>query len=453
MSAALDQLPVINWADYRARKYEARPRVHPREQARMKRAETRRQRRANARLGNSANKVSEQGSETDQGPSESWFAERDEIVRDRTVNYRLFGEFDEHGKRERVANCGRVPVGKTGNVVAKRSGETGVAHFSGYQSCGSIWGCPVCAAKIRQFRAEEISAGLRKWMADGHFAFAVTLTMPHTFGMELDPLLDCIMKSWKDVLAGRARKEFWETEGVRGTIRAFDLTHGRNGWHPHLHNVILIENTGQSQLLLEERVREYFETRWSRSIERRGFGKVNLAKGVDVRQIKDASGVGTYVSKISYDLTRSDKKKAALGGKNQWELLRYGRTTGDAQAIALWKEYVQVTKGRRCIEWSRGLKKELLGIDETEELSDDEIAAQSTVDPPLAELDHKLAGYLGNNADAKVAALRGIEHNGADGLRFVLQYELGLPIRVEWVTHSRGDPDEVRIPKLTLAAR
>ena len=410
---------------------------------------------AKGRLGNNASSLSK-GSEA---IPDDWFVARDETLKDRTLNYWLFKDFDETGKRERVANCGRVPVSKTGSVVAKRSPE-GVASFSGYQTCGSIWGCPVCAAKIRQGRAEQIAEGLRAWLAQGNYVFAITLTMPHEFGMDLAPLFDCIMKSWEGVLSGGARRRFWEAQSVFGTIRAFDLTYGKNGWHPHLHNLIFIENTGQDKAQLEKDVREYFETRWSQSVENQGFGKVNVEKGVDVRPVKDEAGIGTYVSKVSFELTRSDKKEAKKGGLNQWQLLREARTTGDAQQIALWKEYVLASKGRRCIEWSRGLKKMLIGVDEKDDISDDELAAQATADAPLAELGENLTGYVGNNVHAKIAAMRGVERNGADGLRYVLEYELKLKVRVEWINRSiRGptlpdgteQPIEIRIPRIEIS--
>src|SRR5262252_3284611 len=57
----------------------------------------------------------------------------------------------------RVARCG-LPIGNS--HVAIHRGDSDVTHTSGVETCGSIWSCPVCAAKIRNERAEEIKRGL-----------------------------------------------------------------------------------------------------------------------------------------------------------------------------------------------------------------------------------------------------------------------------------------------------
>ena len=41
--------------------------------------------------------------------------------------------------------------------------NSGIAHYAGLTTCGSIWACPVCSAKIRNTRALEISAATAAW--------------------------------------------------------------------------------------------------------------------------------------------------------------------------------------------------------------------------------------------------------------------------------------------------
>jgi len=50
-----------------------------------------------------------------------------------------------------------------------------------------------------------------------------------------------------------------------------------------------------------------------------------------------------------------------------------GVSCGEVSSIELWREYADTMKGRRALEWSRGLREALaLG----EEKSDDELAAE-----------------------------------------------------------------------------
>ena len=406
-----------------------------------------------ARLGNSANNVSEQGWRD--VPLE-WFDERDEILKDRGTNYRLFGEFDEFGHRPRVANCGRVMTSTVGGVVGKLS-PVGVAHLSGYQTCGSIWGCPVCAAKIRQFRADQIADAVREGLARGMKAYMVTLTIPHHLGMPLEESFSLVSAAWRFCLQGRRGQEFKKAVGLVGFIRAFDLTHSfDNGWHPHLHALVFVESDKCARKL-ERQVMAHYRSRWDAFLEKEGY-RTTSAQGVHVDPVKDEKGIGKYVSKVSFELTRSDKKKAKEGRFNQWQILRFARETGDVDYLRLWREYVEVSKGRKCITWSVGLKKLLVGVEEDDDLSDDEIAAQSTDDPILVMFGNLLANVIGNSIPMKIKMLRALEKNGGDGVRFALD-EMGISVSCSWVMPARGDPpdgepppelEKSRIPHLEL---
>ena len=135
---------------------------------------------------------------------------------------------------ERVRKCGRVPTGEGVTVVD----HAGVAHYAGLTTCGSIWACPVCSAKIRAGRAEEIAAGAASWDQAGNSIYMITLTAPHDMGMKLSALLPVIADSFRAVISGRAWLKVKAAAEVAGTIRSVEITHGANGWHPHLHVLV-----------------------------------------------------------------------------------------------------------------------------------------------------------------------------------------------------------------------
>src|SRR6185437_11787061 len=86
---------------------------------------------------------------------------------------------DQH----RVSRCGRARLAPSPAVALAPDGS---AHFRGLVTCGSVTACPVCAAKVRQARAEEIDRALGRHLCAGGGAVFVTLTMPHDAGMPLE---------------------------------------------------------------------------------------------------------------------------------------------------------------------------------------------------------------------------------------------------------------------------
>jgi hypothetical protein len=51
--------------------------------------------------------------------------------------------------------------------------------YAGLETCGTVWLCPVCPAKIHHHRAAELREALTAWKPGGHCASLVTITVPH----------------------------------------------------------------------------------------------------------------------------------------------------------------------------------------------------------------------------------------------------------------------------------
>lgn len=312
------------------------------------------------------------------------------------------------------------------------------AHWSGIERCASIHACPVCAAVIRAERAREIQAAVENWQAAGGSITFVTLTMAHTQEDALATTLDASLEGWRQVIQGRwwageSEKEFlarakrWETRlanlparrrgealttyenrlvereekmrakqpvwrpGMReryevaGVIRVSETTYGRNGWHPHLHQLWFTEKP-----LTEEQLKaveaELFP-RWRDAVVSLGGGIPSELRGIDIRQAdKDGKVVAQYLSKvqekpledrqkqeIGKEVARADFKTGRNGSYMPFELLdAAGWEDPDAVGWARhrWVEYVEATHGRQAITWSRGLR-ELCQVEE--EKTDEQI--------------------------------------------------------------------------------
>lgn len=248
----------------------------------------------------------------------------------------------------------------------------GGVGFEGVCRCGSVWACPTCARRIRRARARELSGGLMEWVGDGRGVVFVTLTLPHDQGDGLAALFGSVTKAWHGTTTARAVRAFGEGLPFR-FVRALEVTSGLSGWHPHNHVAVLFDRP----LDRDEAIgfRDVIYGAWCSAVEREGWRRPGERYGVRVvrvAKVDDAGRVAEYCSKLeglSDELTRMDTKRAK--GKSPFELLRCA-VVGDIVSLARWYEFEAASKGRKALNWSKGLRAELkLGAEKSDqELSD-----------------------------------------------------------------------------------
>ena len=66
----------------------------------------------------------------------------------------------------RTAKCMRIRTGRT-DVQVWKSKAHHTASYGGLQTCGSVWTCPVCAAKIAERRRVELLDAMEMHKAQG----------------------------------------------------------------------------------------------------------------------------------------------------------------------------------------------------------------------------------------------------------------------------------------------
>lgn len=279
---------------------------------------------------------------------------------------------------------------------ARRSEYVGVhfsalhqsAHYGNLATCGSVWACPVCCALIQQRRRPEVAA-LVQWAygcasSEGPKRPGepqmVTLTFPHT---KFDSLADLLSKqrdAFKRLRSGKVWQEFKRRYGFDGLVRSLELTHGKNGWHPHTHELWITRP-------LSKRERGDFQAfileRWIRACSAAGLldltDRAQLhafhLRSVDVRfQVNDSDYLAKQDSGrawgVDRELATSSIKAGRLSGVHPHEfLIRQARGDFD-----LFLEYVQAMKGARQLYWSSRLK----GRVEVEEVEDEVLADAQT---------------------------------------------------------------------------
>lgn len=334
----------------------------------------------------------------------------------------------------------------------------GVAHYANLQTCASIHACPVCAPKIRSGRADEIEQAVSRWLNDGHAAYMLTLTVRHDAGDQLAALLDAISDSWKYCIDPVVWKGAWrhgcsktgrrwgcelrahdcprrwyddglrDELGVQGFIRALEVTHGANGWHPHLHVLVLVE---QALDVAERAALEgHFFDHWGRRIAKHGYGPLVEGVGVHVSQVSSPADIADYVAKfvddagasraVGNELARHDLKNGRRKGRTPWQVLTDAKDHGDARDLDIWTEYEKATFGRRAITWSHGLKDRLRVV----EVDDEELAEEKVGGDVIAILDDDEWRTVRTTRGAMAELLSRVEHAGTDGGALVIGHFL-----------------------------
>lgn len=344
---------------------------------------------------------------------------------------------------ERVRACGHDSVMPDGRVALRcTAGEGGdrIAGWSGLATCGSVWACPVCSAKIMMQRREDLAQGLGVAKLKGMHAVMITLTLRHKAGQALKDLWDAVSYGWGKVTSGAAwkggkirqdgtrRQGDVQRYGVKGYIRAVEVTHGENGWHPHLHVIVLLDGPVSQEGA--EALGLSMWGRWERAVRRRGFDSLvmrndegALEGGLNVTVMRGKlvnNAIGDYLTKSIYALAAEAtlgpiSKEGRMGNRTPMQILRSVVETGDADDLDLWHEYERASFSRRAMTWSRGLREDLALDDER---TDDEIAAEeigSEEDTVLVLPAESWRTLRDSRLELKV--LRLVEHHGIGCIR------------------------------------
>jgi len=256
-------------------------------------------------------------------------------------------------------------------VYRRGEGEKVSTYYRGLQVCGSVWCCPVCAAKITERKRLELVGVLDQHVKAGGGVLMLTLTVPHTREDRAFDVADRLLESFRQFGQGRDR---WTRSlpGYLGSVRALEVTHGMNGWHPHLHVLVLLARplTDVQRFMLSD----LLHARWSWITLRNGFEELHRVHGL---RLDDGRQAGKYAAKwgIPEELTKAHVKEGRReDSRTPWALLADYTLKADHQAGALFREFAEAFKGKSQLHWSRGLRA-VFGLDE--EKSDEQLAAET----------------------------------------------------------------------------
>lgn len=284
------------------------------------------------------------------------------------------------GYRQWKCHRWRIP-GK--NIEVKLSLEHQKAFYAGFECCGSVWGCPLCAPKITERRRVDVSTAIDSAKEQELNVMLATFTIPHGLGDNLDQIRTQLLSAWSKMNQCRAGRSVFKMLGVKGWIRVFEVTLGSNGWHPHFHALIFLNSSYRPA-----QVKEALYPIWLDGCRKSGLEDPSQAHGL---QVDDGEKAAQYVTKWGMDseLTKGHLKKGK-SSVNPWDLLRVHTFGIDGlnpdlrkivqaldinkdRAAALWLSFFWSFRGTRQLYWSNGLRK-LLGL--SAEKTDQELAEE-----------------------------------------------------------------------------
>jgi Replication protein len=303
--------------------------------------------------------------------------------RDKLSRYSLLRraqELSAIGDRIKLCQSPILVFGKFGREIGQLGGQLGKKievrknvkngrhSFGNLMNCRNVWQCPVCAARTAQKRGEDVKQAMEQHRCAGGVCDMHTYTFSHHYGDDLQEIERKMQSAMRRLKSGRWFQRF--RHNIIGTINGKEVTHGKNGFHPHVHEILFLRRSWTDD------ERALWMTRWLEVLAIEGLeGSEEYA--FHCRQdIKPTD----YISKTG-DMTLwgADKEILATHGKkgdglNQWEILA---ASDDLYYADLWREYVKVYRGRRRLTWSRGLK-EKFGIGDEQQEPQTEIVGTLT---------------------------------------------------------------------------
>jgi len=270
--------------------------------------------------------------------------------------------------RERLALCGVALRYGASGVVVRRLPD-GRVCYSGLYRCGDFWRCPSCRVTLGIRRARQIETALRQHVDAGGSALLATYTVPHTRDESLPVVLSRLAGTWRRYAMG-----VWRDVVGRfyvGNVRALEVVHGVNGWHPHYH-VLVFVSPGLPYLTpvsvaLAERWSQVAGAEWRADVRRVAHdGVAAVARYLTTDGVAGAAfETANPASKIPAGRSYSDIL---------WDYARY-RSSSDA---ALIYEYAAALHGVHHLTVSPRLRRLYDFVDPAsgwDEIADDDILA------------------------------------------------------------------------------
>ena len=292
-------------------------------------------------------------------------------------------DFELFNSLPRIIKCNRTQVAPSVDIVQESSG---VAHYEGVHTCGSVWDCPVCSARIMEQRRAEIAQTMEWAYFNGYKVMMVTFTAPHYRHQKCADLLSDFTAALRYFRSGKSWQNMKQNCSFQGLIRALETRIGHNGWHNHTHELWIV-----SQATHAESMADAIRDRWEKACRKNGMiprGKIKAFREHAVDVI-DWATTSDYLAKqddsnnLSWgadaEITKGSYKTRGSDSLHPFQLVASLLEKPTQKAWDQYQEYTKAFKGKAAVFFSAGLKARA-GINE---VSDQEIADREDQDDPV----------------------------------------------------------------------
>jgi hypothetical protein len=296
--------------------------------------------------------------------------------------------------QHRTVWCHRAIKNESGNCHIWRRADGSSARFTGVVTCGSVWTCPVCSARVAERRREELERGMLAHVGTGGHVYLMTLTFPHERDLPLGEEERLFSKALQKFKNSKGYKRVSRLYGRTGSVRSLEITWGpEHGWHVHTHDLLF----AIPGLELDAGAVDELRGAWIAALLKVGLGDSSKLTWMwkHALDLRGGQAAADYVTKFGHDakwgitaeVTRSHAKiglrqmAGHVGHVTPFQILAWAGT-GDAEAVQLFREFADVFKHKRMLSWSRGLKAKL-GLDERD---DAELAGDDAPLPSESEV-------------------------------------------------------------------
>ena len=296
--------------------------------------------------------------------------------------------------QHRTVWCHRAIKNESGTCNIWRRVDGSSARLTGVVTCGSVWTCPVCSARVAEHRREELERGMKAHVAAGGHAYLLTLTFPHERDLplaEADRLFSKALQKFKN---SKRFKRVSKLYSRQGSVRSLEITWGpEHGFHVHTHDLIFAApGLDTDQAAVDE-----LRSAWIGALDKVGLAPKSKLEWMwkHALDLRGGQHAADYIAKFGRDakwgivaeVTRSHAKIGMReicgheGHVTPFQLLAWAGA-GDAEAAQLFREFADVFKHKRMLSWSPRLKAKL-GLVERD---DAEIAGDDTPMPAEREV-------------------------------------------------------------------
>jgi len=256
------------------------------------------------------------------------------------------------------------------------------AFYGNLLTCGSVWTCPVCAARITEYRRRELTSAIEQWRGAGGGVFMAAFTFQHTVEDEIKSLRHELSGAYRRMTSRKDYSRIRRQYGIVGSVASLEVTFSfRNGWHPHRHVLFFTEKAVTDQDVFN--MQASFSALWRGVLVKTGRFSHDQA-GVVLSNGDDQAG--DYVCKwsMAHEMTKSPVKGGRDGGLSPFEMAEQWQVTGDQRYARLIRDYSRAFYRSKQLTYTPGLKARLGILDK----SDQQIVAEQQAGAVImAELD------------------------------------------------------------------